>query len=73
MSAEVGEMVQQYLRRFGYDGLFSDDCGCRHDDLFPCGNVSEHCEAGYLQADGQSIGPKRPPAGCRKAHEGDER
>ena len=37
-----------YLREHGYDGLYSDECGCPVDDLAPCGNMSmSYCFAGY--------------------------
>ena len=37
-----------YLREHGYDGLYSDECGCTVDDLAPCGNMSmSYCFAGY--------------------------
>ena len=31
------EIVKKYLIENKCDGLFSDDCGCRVDDLAPCG------------------------------------
>lgn len=32
----VKEIVKHYLKSNGYDGLYSDDCGCPVDDLFLC-------------------------------------
>jgi hypothetical protein len=32
----VKEIVLQWLKANGYDGLFIDDCGCVLDDLMPC-------------------------------------
>lgn len=43
------EMLSQWLKEHGYDGLCSDryECGCLVGDLMPCGEPSEHCAAGY--------------------------
>ena len=32
----VYEITKKYLIDNGYDGLFTDDCGCLVDDLMPC-------------------------------------
>lgn len=43
----VKEIVTKYLKENGYDGLYSDDCGCGIDDLMPCSDCgSDLCEAG---------------------------
>lgn len=44
----VEQMVEQYLRDNGFDGLApgnGEPCGCRIGDLAPCGIVSNllHC------------------------------
>lgn len=45
---DVIDMIRQYLTENGYDGLYSDDCGCFVDDLAPCcGEGITHCSAGY--------------------------
>ena len=46
----VKEIVKQYLEQNGYTGLYNGDieCGCGLDDFAPCGDMSEHCKAGYL-------------------------
>jgi hypothetical protein len=55
---EVKEIVRQWLKEHGYDGLYStaydeDGCGCELDDLFPCDGGSFSlcslpcCRAGY--------------------------
>jgi hypothetical protein len=41
------EIVEAWLRANGYDGLYSDWCVCKLDDLFPCGEVQD-CNAGYF-------------------------
>ncbi len=55
------EIVEDWLRKNGYDGLWQDTeegCGCGLDDLAPCGEVNmEDCRAGYKSAKG--IGPRR--------------
>jgi len=30
------EIVIDYLKANGFDGLYSDDCGCSISDLMPC-------------------------------------
>ena len=45
----VKEIVLEYLREKGFDGLFSDECGCRNQDLGPCGEMSQDCTAGYIR------------------------
>ena len=43
----VKEIVAEYLAANGYGGLHYDECGCFDDDLFPCGECSDQCEAAY--------------------------
>ena len=43
----VYEITKKYLIDNGYDGLFTDDCGCLLDDLMPCDCDCSYCEAGY--------------------------
>ena len=41
-------MIEEYLRKHGYDGLYCDECGCELSDLMPCGGESAiDCMAGY--------------------------
>ena len=42
----VKEIVMKYLKDNGFDGLYSEDCGCLVDDLIPCSSDAEYCEAG---------------------------
>ena len=43
----VEDIIRGYLKWVGYDGLYSDDCGCEKDDLCPWGNLNLLCQAGY--------------------------
>ena len=49
----VRDIVRDYLRKHGYDGLYNDagDCACLIDDLMPCtaceGAYVDDCEPGY--------------------------
>lgn len=45
----VLEMVKQHLEAHGYDGLYSPhaDCACERDNLAPCEEIGNDCEAGY--------------------------
>lgn len=48
----VLEMVRERLLADGYDGLVDEhgECGCRLDDLAPCGEMGEGCEAAHAVA-----------------------
>jgi hypothetical protein len=46
----VIEAVKGVILREGFDGLCNldnDGCGCRVDDLAPCGEMNQACELGY--------------------------
>ena len=46
----VIEIVRLHLEANGFDGLYSpEECGCKKDDLAPCGSDFAMCEPGYLQ------------------------
>jgi len=47
----IQQIVEQWLREHGYDGLYSPDggCACRIDDLFPCQEFSSDCTAGHVK------------------------
>jgi len=49
----VRQIVADRLKADGYDGLFCSvgDCGCVLDDLMPCCESCEHCEAGFRGPD----------------------
>lgn len=45
----VFEIVAEYLKANGYDGLICEDshCGCGLDDLMPCGELYDDCQAAH--------------------------
>jgi hypothetical protein len=60
----VKEIVLQYLKDNGYDGLYYEDqCGCSLDHFMPCGGEREECRPGHLMKDKESgfdyIGEKK--------------
>jgi hypothetical protein len=73
-SVTVIDIVREYLKANGYDGLWiEDECGCEIEDLAPCGEMRLGCQAGYkvkcvpgqCPADGDCewhIGPRRNDA-----------
>jgi hypothetical protein len=44
----VEKIVKDYLKKNGFDGLCTEDCGCRNDDLMPCGEGFINCVPGHL-------------------------
>lgn len=46
----VLEIVREYLKENGYDGLCNPEleCGCGLDDLAPCGEMGMDCEPAYV-------------------------
>lgn len=67
MPLTVRDIVAQYLRANGYDGLTSRMCCCRLDGLIPCGKYASatpgNCVPGHLGV-GECIvpGPRPEPA-----------
>ena len=58
----VKEIVLQYLKDNGYDGLYYDECGCSLDNLMPCGCEKDECKPGHLIKETESyfiIGEKK--------------
>lgn len=49
----VIDIVTQYLKDNGYDGLVEDtgECGCELSDLMPCEIYSQGCRAGHKEPD----------------------
>lgn len=43
----VKEIVVEWLKVNGYDGLAGEECGCAIDDLFCCGCSGEDCVPGH--------------------------
>lgn len=45
----VGEIIYNYLRDHGYDGLYNEDisCDCSISELFPCIGIVQDCIPGY--------------------------
>lgn len=41
------EIVIEYLKANGYDGLAGDDCGCEIFDLMPCDEFGGKCVPGH--------------------------
>jgi len=54
----VEDVIKRYLEESDFDGLYNEvgECGCRIDDLAPCGNLSLNCVFGYLVIDNDSFG-----------------
>ena len=46
----VTEILKDWLKSHGYDGLYHEDseCGCLVGDLGPCGEIGGSCKAGVL-------------------------
>lgn len=49
MPKDVLEIVKQYLKKNGFDGLFNanGECACHVDALCPCDGCFAECEPGY--------------------------
>lgn len=46
---QVTKIVYNFLKENGFDGLFAPErCSCKLDDLMPCCEYYEDCEAGFL-------------------------
>jgi hypothetical protein len=43
------QIVEGFLKTYGFDGLYCEFCSCKIGDLMPCGSAGAQCEAGYLQ------------------------
>ena len=43
-------IIRKFLEENGYDGLYdeSGECGCKKDDLIPCGDYCGDCKPGYI-------------------------
>jgi len=45
---DVLDIVKQWLKSHGYDGLYNDECGCTLKEFAPCGEICGDCRAGYI-------------------------
>lgn len=43
----VSDIVTEYLKASGFDGLYDADCGCQIADLMPCRECLCNCKPGY--------------------------
>ena len=44
----ISDIVLEYLKSNGYDGLMKEDCGCTINDYMPCGGeYIDDCETAY--------------------------
>lgn len=60
----VREIVCDWLKAHGMDGLAADDCGCGIDDLAPCGDIGTNdCVGARKCKCDQGSGDDNPP-GC---------
>ncbi len=63
----VIEIVKDWLKEHGFDGLYNVDsqCGCAVDDFVLCGQIYLDCQAGYKakmgsdSEDDYGIGPEK--------------
>ncbi len=45
---DVADIVKRFLEENGFDGLYTDECGCFKDELFPCSSECiPDCVPGY--------------------------
>ena len=63
--ANVKEIVADWLKANGYDGLCNDvGCGCTLGDLMTCGEPSEYCVPGWRRCDEACQTCPEGPQGC---------
>ena len=45
----LDSVIGAWIKEHGYDGLYSDECGCLAEDLCPCacGSNLSDCRLGY--------------------------
>ena len=56
--SDVRNIIKDWLKEHGYDGLFNDECGCDLNDLMPCDRDCGECQPGYKQ-----------PCDCRRGYD----
>lgn len=47
MRLDIKNILEQWLKENGYDGLYRESCGCQVGDLMPCDEPGADCKAGY--------------------------
>ena len=61
------QIVRLYLESNGFDGLWTEDCGCGTGDLMPCGEFGRECVPGYVRMGGEEDEfPGEPYYGAKK-------
>ena len=53
MSISAKQIVKTYLQAEGFDGLYTEDCGCGLGDLMPCGEFRTECVPAYVRMGGE--------------------
>lgn len=63
---DVMDMVDEYLKTNGYDGLLQEDgeCACLLGDLAPCGEIMGSCRAGHRVECDENVPEGDRPANC---------
>lgn len=63
---DIEDIIADWLKEHGYDGLYNEECACPLDDLYPCyGGPCYDCQAGYagkVELEGEmvdGIGPEK--------------
>ena len=57
----VTDIIRDYLKANGYDGLYQDgECACKFDSLFPWDCENHNCKPGYLLRDDYSCDDEEP-------------
>ena len=57
MTKDVKQIITEWLQTNSYDGLCTDNCGCRVEDLMPCDSPQDRCVPGYLRRCEDGDGP----------------
>ena len=50
----VRTIISVWLKNYGFDGLYTDECGCLLSDLIPCDRDCGDCKPGYKHFNGDS-------------------
>ncbi len=54
----IHEIIEDWLKQHGYDGLYASNCGCNLADLIPCCDYEGclKCDPGYERPTDPSTG-----------------